>query len=272
MRTVAILTDFGTRDNYVGLIKGVILSITKNVNIVDITHEVSPASIEEGAFLLWKSYRYFPEGTVFLVVVDPGVGSKRRGICIKTKRYFFVGPDNGVLSIAAGEDGIRGIYSLEERRFFLKNISSTFHGRDIFAPVAAHISSGVEVYYLGPKITHLKKISLPSPSIRGNTLEGEVIYIDRFGNLVTNISPSLFESFLEGRKFQARIGKRTFVTLCRYYEQGGKTRPFFITGSFSFMEVSLRQGSASRYFKARRGSKVFVKRLTSNEYGRERKR
>jgi hypothetical protein len=259
MRTIALLTDFGIQDNYVGAMKGVILSINSGAILVDITHQIKPGSIRDAAFLLVKTYRYFPKKTVFLVVIDPGVGSERKALAIKTKNYYFVGPDNGVLAWAAKDDGIVKVVELKSKRYFLREVSSTFHGRDIFAPVSAYLAKGVVIEKLGPKLKGIKQLDLPQPKIKGNTLRGEVIYIDRFGNLVTNIKKDAFLSFLGGRRFIARLNNRRITKICDFYSQAQEDKPFLVEGGFSLLEVSLKNKSAQEYFRTKIGGKIVIK-------------
>src|SRR3984957_18126630 len=185
---LAIITDFGYRDHYVGAMKGVIASIAPRTNVIDITHGVVAQCIVAGAMALRESWRYFPPRTVFLAVVDPGVGTARAPIAIETRAGArFVGPDNGLLWLAAKEAGIKRVVKLTSPRHRLTNVSATFHGRDIFAPAAAHLSRGTPLASLGPSIRSIEKIELPCPVRSSRELRGEVIYVDGFGNLVTNI-------------------------------------------------------------------------------------
>src|ERR1700688_631646 len=185
---LAILTDFGYRDHYVGVMKGVIATIAPGANLIDITHGVVPQCTVAGAIALRESWRYFPKRTVFLAVVDPGVGTARAPIAIETRAGArFVGPDNGVLWLAASEAGIKRIVKLTPTRHRLTNVSATFHGRDIFAPAAAYLSRGTPLTSLGPLLRSIEQLELPSVAQSSRELRGEVIYVDAFGNLVTNI-------------------------------------------------------------------------------------
>ncbi|MBI2948170.1 MAG: SAM-dependent chlorinase/fluorinase, partial [Verrucomicrobia bacterium] len=187
MQIITLTTDFGTDDWFAGTMKGVILSVNPKASIVDITHGIRLGDIRAGAFALAAAYRFFPRGTVHVAVVDPGVGSERKAIAVRTKDYFFVGPDNGLLSCALAREVIRSIHRLENKKFFLPFVSQTFQGRDVFAPVAAHLSKGVAIGKLGPRAASCKMLTLPTPIRRGHELVGEVIYLDRFGNGITNI-------------------------------------------------------------------------------------
>ena len=258
MKTIALLTDFGLTDNFVGVMKGVILKINSRVRLVDITHQVAAHDIAEAAFLLKGSYKYFPRGTIFLVVVDPGVGSKRRPIIIRSKNYLFVGPDNGVLEPAACADGIREIVAIENKRYFLKPVSGTFHGRDIFAPVAAYLSKGQKPNVFGRLLDSLKQSGIPLPEVSKGTLKGEVVYIDRFGNLVTNIDEGLFKHFRRNKKFKIKIKDTKIDSLAGSYEAVRPGKPLAIFGSFGSLEISVNKGRAEKYFCAERGLAVKI--------------
>ncbi|MCM8824201.1 MAG: SAM-dependent chlorinase/fluorinase [Candidatus Omnitrophica bacterium] len=259
MRVIGLLTDFGYKDNYVGVMKAVILNINPKVNIVDITHSVTSHSVSEGAFLLWKSYRFFPKDSIFLVVVDPGVGSQRRAIAVKTKNYYFVGPDNGVLYLAVKEDSLKKIVSLDNKNYFLKYVSSTFHGRDVFSSIVGYISKGVDIEILGKKNSDMESLEISKPLISKDRIKGEIIYIDNFGNIVTNITKDDFLSVFKNKKFIASLNGRNFSEIYDCYNYAPKRKPFFIEGSFSYLEVSLKESSASKYFKARIGNQVEIK-------------
>ncbi|UCC94654.1 MAG: SAM-dependent chlorinase/fluorinase [Candidatus Omnitrophota bacterium] len=255
MKVVALLTDFGLQDNYVGVMKGVILKINPAVQIIDISHSVASHNITEAAFLLASSFSYFPQETVFLVVVDPGVGSIRQPVAIQTKNYYFVGPDNGSLSLAARKDGIKKVTVLKNKKYFLKNISSTFHGRDIFAPCAAHISKGISLSSLGTSTQKIKNLHLPSPVVKEGKLIGTILYKDKFGNLLTNITKSQFHTFLGKGNFSAVLKAKKIRKICSFYSQAKKDEPFFIEASTPFLEISLKNGSASEYFTVKKGQK-----------------
>ncbi|MFH1768289.1 MAG: SAM-dependent chlorinase/fluorinase [Candidatus Omnitrophota bacterium] len=260
MIIVGLLTDFGLQDSYAGVIKGVIARINPKAHCVDITHQIPSCCLRTAAFVLLNSYSYFPAGTIFLAVVDPGVGSKRVAIAVKTKNYYFVGPDNGILAPVAYKDGIERIVSLDNKRYFLREISNTFHGRDIFAPVAAYLSKNIRITNLGASLEKMQPLDIPRPIKSSNTLRGEVIYIDKFGNLVTNIkSESLFE-FVKGKKFIASLGDMKIKRIYSFYEEARGNEPFFIEGSFSFLEISLKKASAGDYFKTKLADKIIVRK------------
>jgi len=184
MRLITLLTDFGMKDWFVGAMKGVILSLQPRATVVDITHEIPTGDVRAGAFALAASYWLFPRGTIHLAVVDPGVGSQRKAIAVRTTDYVFLGPDNGVLSWALARQKVRAIHALENEHYFLRNVSRTFHGRDIFSPVAAHLSRGVSIKRLGPPLLDFQRLEWPEPRQRKGRIEGQVVYIDRFGNAI----------------------------------------------------------------------------------------
>ena len=202
-KIITLLTDFGTRDGFVAAMKGVILNINPKIQIVDISHEVPPQDINCANFILYSYYRYFPKGTIHLCVIDPGVGTKRQILCVRTENYYFLAPDNGLLSLVLNEEKVRKIVSLSNRKYFLKPISATFHGRDIFASAAAHLSCGLKMEKLGERVSnlYLLKEAIPTISKRGTSLEGEIIHIDRFGNLVTNITNKVFRDFKKKKSY-----------------------------------------------------------------------
>jgi hypothetical protein len=259
---IALLTDFGTRDNYVGTLKGVIFKINPHAQILDICHEVPPQDIMNAAYLLYASYRYFPKGTIFVVVVDPGVGTRRRAVCVKTKDYLFLAPDNGVLSLTLKILKIEKKIFLTNSRYFLNAVSSTFHARDIFAPVASYLSKGLSLNQLGREIKSIKRINFPKPTVcKDGVLEGEVIHIDRFGNIITNISDKDFEDFQKGissRSFEIRTGKARIRKISCSYSEVRLGRVLAIFGSTNLLEVSLNQGNASKVLEIYRGDRVIL--------------
>ena len=187
MPIITLTTDFGAQDWFAGAMKGSILSINPHAHIVDITHCVSPGDIRAGAFSLAASCRFFPEGTIHVAVVDPGVGGGRKAIAVRTPAQFFVGPDNGVLSAALRDQKIEAVHRLENPKYLLSFVSRTFHGRDVFAPVAAHLSLGLPIRKLGPAQADWVRLPFPAIDSGRDRIDGEVVYIDRFGNGITNI-------------------------------------------------------------------------------------
>jgi len=255
---ITLLTDFGLKDPYVASMKGVILSINPQCTLVDITHQVSPYDIKEGAFILAQAYSTFPKGTIHLSVVDPGVGSPRKPILFVTKNYFFIGPDNGLFTFALKREKLKKVIALGKMEFFLPEVSPTFHGRDLFAPVAAHLSFGIAPESFGRVIKSWNEISFPEPVLRQEKLIGEVVHIDTFGNLVCNIDYKNLLKFLKSRPFVIKIGKRTMRGLKKGYWEGRKDEPMALIGSGGFVEISVRERNAQKLFKVKRGDKITV--------------
>lgn len=258
---ISITTDFGEDDHFVGVMKGVILGINPDAVIVDINHQVNSYDIFDGAYSLLQSYRYFPPGTVHLVVVDPGVGSGRRPIIVQTKNYKFVAPDNGVLSF---------VYELEESvevrhatasHYFLDSVSNTFHGRDIFAPLAAWVSRGLETDKFGGVITDYARFASPRPTWASDALlKGIAIKVDKFGNVITNIAPTdVPQLFGENpAPFRIRINGHEITRLCQSFAAGEPSELIAITGSSGFLEICMNRGSAAGVLNVNRGAEVEV--------------
>ncbi len=250
---VALLTDFGTRDYFVAAMKGAILSIAPETPIIDITHEIEPQDIRGAAFSLSACYRDFPAGTVFVVVVDPGVGSKRRAIAAESRGYQFVAPDNGVLSFALANKA--RIFELTNRRYFAREISNTFHGRDIFAPVAAHLSKGIKPSEIGGEINDPVLFEFPGPyRVSNKELAAQIIHIDHFGNLITNLAPTDLP-----KEFQLEMKGVTIVRRCNYYNEAESDELFSITGSAGFLEIVMNQGSAKKRLSAQVGDILTIR-------------
>jgi S-adenosylmethionine hydrolase len=252
---LTLTTDFGAADHYVGTMKGVILGICPRARIVDISHEVKPYQIAEGAYLVAQAYRYFPAKTVHVVVVDPGVGSARRPILIEAAKQYFIAPDNGVLSMVyTGEKHRARLISAE--RYFRQPVSRTLHGRDIFAPVAAHIAAGVPAARVGKLIhDHLKSSSWKPQRTGKRTWTGQVLHIDRFGNIVTNFEAAAFPD-LEMRDFALHMGPCEVTVLAHSYAECGPSELFAIAGSSGYLEVSVNQASAAKMVGCETGAPV----------------
>jgi S-adenosyl-L-methionine hydrolase (adenosine-forming) len=259
---LAIITDFGYRDHYVGAMKGVIASIAPGAPVIDITHGVPAQSVVAGAIALRESWRYFPPRTVFLAVVDPGVGTLRAPIAIETLTGArFVGPDNGLLWLAANEAGIAKIVKLTSSRHRLTDVSATFHGRDIFAPAAAYLWRGTPLSSLGSALasTSIVQLKLPRPVDSAREVRGEVIYVDGFGNLVSNIDRSALKKFdarFRHKSLSVRIDGGATIRLRDAYGDAPKGAPLAIFGSFGLLEVAIRDGNAAVHFAAGPGSSV----------------
>ena len=249
---IALLTDFGLEGGFVGVMKGVIYSINPEAKIVDITHNLTPHDIEEGAFYILTSYKYFPENTIFVVVVDPGVGGRRRIILTKSPKYCFIAPDNGILSWVLREEKAEKVLQVTQDKYFLKPISSTFHGRDIFAPVAGYLSKGIPISEFGDEIEDPVSISFPEPIVRKEKIEGRVLLIDRFGNAITNLSLKRFP-FLKDSCFRLRMKTVEVTRVLEHYLQGRDEDPFLIAGSSGFWEISLSRKSFAKKYHIKRG-------------------
>ena len=256
-RTIALVTDFGTRDYFVAAMKGVILSICGDAVIVDVTHEIEAQAVRRAAFVLRACYREFPVGTIFLAVVDPGVGSERRAVLVETEKYLFVAPDNGLLSFVVRDNVRARVRALANREYFAAEVSATFHGRDVFAPVAAHLARGVEPGSFGPEITDLLLFDEARPRrVAPDLIEAEIVEIDRFGNLITNLKradlPADFALEIGG----ARVDRRR-----NYYAEADPGEVFMIFGSAGFLEIAAFCDSAESRLEVSRGMRIRVRVL-----------
>src|SRR4029453_18071955 len=213
---IALLSDFGTRDHYPGTMKGVMIGICPDVTLVDITHEITPHDVIEGALQLAASSRYFPAGTIFLAIVDPGAGSPRRGIPAEAGDYRFVAPDNGVLTAVFRDVPPKRLVELTERRYARPTVSRTFEGRDRFAPAAAWLAKGIQLSALGRTVSTYHQLEIPQPEV-GNELGGVVLLVDRFGNLVTNIDRKTFEAFTRGQTVALKVGDHAVAGVVATY-------------------------------------------------------
>lgn len=251
-RVVTLITDFGANESYVAAIKGVILSINPKVQIIDISHSVSSYDIKEGAFILSCVYKYFPAETIHIAIVDPGVGGYRRALAVKTRNFYFLGPDNGILSYAIKKEKVQKIIALANNKYFMKEISSTFHGRDIFAPVAAHISNGMDIKKMGKEINKINEIAFPEINIKKSgkvtLIQGKIIYKDSFGNLVSNISKEELLKITKNKTVQVFIGKHLIGNIKRSYYEAEKGEALAVWGSYNYLEISVREGSAFKRF------------------------
>ena len=253
-KIIALLTDFGTKDYFVGAMKGVILSINSQVNIVDITHEIEPQNIASAEFTLRACYANFPKQTIFIAVVDPGVGSNRKAIVVETGDYYFIAPDNGLLSFVFSTGENCKVYELTNEKFFAENVSATFHGRDIFAPVAAHLSNGVQPDEFGRQITDYIRFDESKPRIESDgKITGEIIHIDRFGNLITNLTKEYLPD-----EFVAEVNNVKIKKIRNFFAEAEKSELFVIFGSAGFLEIVAFQDSAAGKLKAEIGDKIIV--------------
>lgn len=240
---IALLTDFGLRDHYVGTMKGVALGVCPDVTFVDISHDIPPHDVLAGALELAAAYRYFPVGTIFLVVVDPGVGSTRRGIAAETADYRFVAPDNGVLSLAFQDAKPKRVVELTDRRYARPTISRTFEGRDRFAPAAAWLAKGVNLTALGRPVVSIVHVDVPAPRASEKGIEGEVLRIDRFGNLITNIDSVSLER-LAG-PVAIDVGGRHIGRIVSTYADARTGEVCALIGSSDHLEIAVNGGSAA---------------------------
>ncbi|HNV87131.1 MAG TPA: SAM-dependent chlorinase/fluorinase [Candidatus Omnitrophota bacterium] len=256
MSVITLTTDFGTKDPYVASMKGVILGVNSGVSIVDGSHDIPPGDVREAAFVLETFYSYFPKGTVHVIVVDPGVGGERKLLCLKTRKAFFLAPDNGVLTAVMRKEDRYELREVSNARFFLNPVSATFHGRDKLAPAAAYLSRSNVFAQLGPVLKNAARIPWPEARADRNQILGEIIHLDRFGNLITNISGKdvrnrpKAEMWLAGRKI-SRWGT--------HYAQGEKGVLMSLIGSGGRVEIGLPNGSAAAKTHVRVGEKVVLK-------------
>jgi S-adenosylmethionine hydrolase len=254
---IALLTDFGLRDHYVGTLKGVILGICPDVTLVDISHEVPPHDVLAGALELAASYRYFPVGTIFLAVVDPGVGSARRGIAAETGEYRFVGPDNGVLGAVFDEHPPKRVVELSDRRYARPTVSRTFEGRDRFAPAAAWLAKGTDVGALGRSAGAIQGLDVPRPEVEAHRIVGQVLRVDRFGNLITNIDRRMFDK-LGNRTLDLRIGTHPVSKVVSTYADIAPGEVCALLGSTDHLEIAANGASAADLLGLGRGAPVHV--------------
>ena len=270
---ITLTTDFGLDDPFVGIMKGVILNIVPDAQIIDITHNIEPQNITQAALILNATYPWFPRKTVNVVVVDPGVGSVlkakgktkktagpiiRRAMVVQSKFQTFIGPDNGVLTLGIQPDS--RVYEITNKKYFLKNVSNTFHGRDVFAPCAGWIANGIAHSKVGPRVLKPVHLDFPQPLLKGASLHGEIIHIDHFGNLTTNISAELIhETFLSSATINVQIGKHRIEGLVTGYYQMKGGQPGAIINSWNQLEIFYREDNARKKLKARVGQSVILK-------------
>jgi len=252
---ITLTTDFGLSDHFVGAMKGVILGIAPNAQIVDITHAIRPFQITEGAFAMAEACRFFPKKTVHVVVIDPGVGTARRPILAEAGGQYFVAPDNGVLSLVYARQKHR-VRAVTAARYVLEPVSQTFHGRDVFAPVAAHLARGVPPTRFGKRIEDYCRLGFGQPVRTGKRFwQGAILKVDHFGNLITNFHITEFP-LLETRPFQFNVGQAAMGELARTFAGGAAGEPALIVGSSGYLEVAINQGSAAERLGVAAGAPV----------------
>ena len=256
---ITLTTDYGTNDHLVGVLKGVILRIAPNASIVDINHHVVPFDVLDGALSIAAAYRYFPARTVHLVVVDPGVGTARRPILATADQSYFVAPDNGVLSLIYERESAVSVRHITAEHHFLNPVSATFHGRDIFAPVAAWLAKAYQTEAMGEEISDYVRFALPRPKAAGSTRKGMVLRVDTFGNLMTNFTA---EDLPQGAgadgKINLQVGGKRVEKLAQTFAQGAPGEPVAIVGSSGFVEIAVNKGQAARVLGVNRGAEVIL--------------
>lgn len=241
---ITLTTDFGLRDPYVGIMKGVILSINREARVIDISHQVIAGNVLQASGLIQEAYPFFPAGTVHVAIVDPGVGGERRPISVDTGKHLFVGPDNGLFWPIIERVTEATVIHLRNEEYFFSKISNTFHGRDIFAPVAAHLSRGVDTKEMGPEIRDPVQLRLPRPIRKGDLLCGQVIRVDRFGNLITNIHRRALEAFLGNETPVIQVENQTIEGIRKTYSEARPGETLALIGSSEYLEIAVNLGRA----------------------------
>lgn len=254
MGVITLTTDFGLHDGYVAAMKGAILAIAPDVPLVDVSHQVPPQDVASGAYVLYGAYRYFPAGTVHLAVVDPGVGSARRAIVVETADHRFVGPDNGLFSAVFQREPTSNVVEIRNSAYFRSAVSPTFHGRDIFGPVAAHIYNGVPPAELGPRIADPVRLDLWTVQERDNTLVGKIVHVDHFGNAISNLQ----KRRVGCDDVRVRVGQCVFDGISRTYADVPEGGALVLYGSDDTLEVAINGGNAARKLGLSRGDRVTV--------------
>ncbi len=255
---VTLTTDFGLQDAYVGAMKGVILGIAPGARLVDLCHQIPSQDVAAGAFVLYSAYRCFPAGTVHVAVVDPGVGSARRGILVETPSYRFLGPDNGLFSPIYAAEQVERIVEVRNRDLALPEVSATFHGRDIFAPAVAHLCRGVPVDAFGPPVSDPVRLDLWAVAVEAGGVRGHIVHVDRFGNGITNLSRSQIEATAGDRPLRVEAAERMFDRLSRTYADVPEGEALVLYGSQDTLEISVNGGSAEETLGVQRGDGVRV--------------
>ncbi|MCA9470938.1 MAG: SAM-dependent chlorinase/fluorinase [Nitrospirales bacterium] len=258
---ITLLTDFGQRDYFVPSMKGVILGINSQARITDLSHDIAPQNIEQAAFYLKSCYHYFPDGTIHVVVVDPGVGSDRRALLVSTSRYFFLAPDNGVLSYIFEQELSVEVRVIENKQYRLDSEGATFDGRDLFSPAAAWLTKGQVPGSYGPLVHNYVTLPKTEPRMENGKLVGKILYIDRFGNLISNITPNDLETFRSVAKQEPatlRLGDLTITGIKTHYAEGALGLPESLINSNGQLEVFIRQGNAAERCECRVGQRIEV--------------
>ncbi|MGA7513018.1 MAG: SAM-dependent chlorinase/fluorinase [Candidatus Sulfotelmatobacter sp.] len=257
---ITLTTDFGSNDHFVGTMKGVILDITPDAEIVDICHSVQAFDVLDGALTISQAYSYFPTRTIHVVVVDPGVGTQRRPILASCDKYHFIAPDNGVLSLVYAREERMHVRHITSEHYFLQPVSNTFHARDIFAPVAAWLAKEVDSQKFGEEVEEYVRFNAPKPkAVDENRLRGVVLKVDRFGNLITNITPQDAPIFgADAQAFKIVVGSREISEIHNAYAEGAPGQVFGILGSMGFLEIAANRGAAAQLTGASKGNEVSI--------------
>jgi len=258
---VTLTSDFGLNDQFVGTMKGVILNIAPDAEIVDINHAVQAFDVLDGALTIAQCYSYFPTGTIHVVVVDPGVGSARRPILLSTEKHFFVAPDNGVLSLVYNREERIRVRHITGEHYFLQPVSNTFHGRDVFAPVAGWLAKGVDSGKFGEEISDYIRFNAPKPkAVDARTLRGVILKVDRFGNLITNFTPQDVPALFQASPptFKIQVGKCEVSGMHNNYAEGAPNEVFGILGSMGYLEIASNRAPAVQLTGAGKGSEVTI--------------
>jgi S-adenosylmethionine hydrolase len=255
---VTLITDFGFLGEYVGAMKGTILKVNPRCQVVDVTHQIEPQDVLRAAWILKNTYPYYPTGTVHLVVVDPGVGTRRRPVVLRKKGHLFVGPDNGVFTFVLSDPGRTEGYEITRREFFLSPLSETFHGRDLFAPVAGYLSLGKDPSRVGPRAGGLVRVEWPAPQMKGKNLLGRILFADSFGNWITNISREAYGQLMENRFLQIKGKGWRIDRLSQTYGQGKPGQPLALFGSAGLLEIAVNRSSAKKTLGLRSGDRLII--------------
>lgn len=260
MSIITLLTDFGAQDYFVGAMKGVILSLNSEATIVDLTHEIPPQDIQAAAFTLLACYRDFPPGTIHVAVVDPGVGSDRRAILVECANQFFIGPDNGLFSWIREREGKSFAWQITNKQFFRNPVSSTFHGRDVFAPAAAAMSNGLAAAEVGPPLENIVMLAPFLPRLTPDATAGSLIHIDRFGNCITNFTSEHINEERIAAGAKLIVNHKEITSLRRFFadQNAPKDELFMLVGSAGFVEIAAQNASAAATLSAKRGDSVLL--------------
>jgi S-adenosylmethionine hydrolase len=255
---ITLTTDFGDADHFVGAMKGVIASILPEARIYDITHAVAPFDVLDGALTVANGYRYWPAGTIHVVVVDPGVGTARRPLLVRAGTQFFIAPDNGVLSLVVERESEVRAWHITAERFFVHPVSRTFHGRDIFAPSAAWLARNGQPEGFGPEVTDYERLALPKPEITTNAIRGRILRADHFGNLLTNLRPEDAPRLAAGAVFRLKAGRAEITRMATTFGEAARGEPCLIEGSSGYLEIAANRASAAEITGAGAGSDFVI--------------